>query len=93
MLAAAARDTLGAAVEVAAQLEGAAGAALLALAREAFVEGMHVVSTIAAAVAVLAAITAVLAPAPRRGRQPAAAAAAHAAHEPAQQQAGVPAGD
>jgi MFS transporter, DHA2 family, multidrug resistance protein len=88
--AAAARDTLGAAVEVAAQLEGAAGAALLAVAREAFVEGMHLVSTIAAAVAVLAAITAVLT---LRHVEAGAAAAAHAGHEPAQQQAGAPAGD
>lgn len=94
-LAAAARDTLGAAVEVAAQLEGAAGAALLAIARDAFVQGMHLVSTIAAAVAILAAIAAVLIlrHVPARGEPAGETAAAHTPQEPAGQQAGAPAGD
>ncbi|HEY8597733.1 MAG TPA: MFS transporter [Thermomicrobiales bacterium] len=56
---AAARDTLGAAVGVAEQLPGGTGAALLVAAREAFVQGMHLATAIAAVIAVAAAILAV----------------------------------
>ena len=56
-----ARDTLGSAAAVAAQLPGELGAAVLAAAREAFVAGMQLSSVIAAlgavAVAVLALVT------------------------------------
>jgi len=48
---AAARDTLGGAVAVSAELPYATGAALLAAAREAFVAGMHLTAVIAAVVA------------------------------------------
>jgi DHA2 family multidrug resistance protein-like MFS transporter len=48
----AARDTLGRAVDVAAQLPGGPGAVLLDAARGAFVDGMQITSAIAAAVAV-----------------------------------------
>jgi DHA2 family multidrug resistance protein-like MFS transporter len=50
--AAVARDTLGGAMGVAAQLPGEAGAALLEVAREAFVRGMQLTVTLSAAVAV-----------------------------------------
>jgi DHA2 family multidrug resistance protein-like MFS transporter len=53
--AAAARDTLGAATGVAQELPGAVGAALLEIARGAFVSGMQVTSWISVAVAVLVA--------------------------------------
>jgi MFS transporter, DHA2 family, multidrug resistance protein len=56
--AAVARDTLGGAVGVAAQLPGEAGAALLAVAREAFVGGMQLTVTLSAAVAVGVAVMA-----------------------------------
>jgi DHA2 family multidrug resistance protein-like MFS transporter len=59
--AAAARDTLGSAVEVAGQLPGQLGAALLDAARHAFVTGLQLTSAIAAvlgvALAVLALVT------------------------------------
>ena len=48
---AAARDTLGGAVAVSAELPYATGTALLAAARDAFVAGMHVTALIAAIVA------------------------------------------
>jgi DHA2 family multidrug resistance protein-like MFS transporter len=54
--AAAARDTLGAAAEVAAQIPGEAGAALLRVAQSAFVDGLRVASLISVAVAVVVAI-------------------------------------
>jgi DHA2 family multidrug resistance protein-like MFS transporter len=50
--AAAARDTLGSAVAVAGELPGALGTAVLDVARDAFVRGMQVSSSIAAVVAV-----------------------------------------
>jgi DHA2 family multidrug resistance protein-like MFS transporter len=53
--AAAARDTLGAATGVAQELPDAVGAALLEIARGAFVSGMQVTSWISVAVAVLVA--------------------------------------
>jgi MFS transporter, DHA2 family, multidrug resistance protein len=49
--AAAAQDTLGAAVAVAADLPSALGAAVLDVAREAFVTGMHLTAAIAAVIA------------------------------------------
>ena len=49
---AAARDTLGAAVSAAGQLPGDAGATLLAVARQSFVDGMHVAAAIGAVLAV-----------------------------------------
>jgi DHA2 family multidrug resistance protein-like MFS transporter len=52
----AARDTLGAAVSAAEQLPDALGAALLDVARAAFVEGLHLVAAISAAVAIAAAL-------------------------------------
>jgi DHA2 family multidrug resistance protein-like MFS transporter len=55
-----ARDTLGGAVSVAAQLPGETGLALLDLAREAFVQGLHLVAGISATVAIAAAIVAVV---------------------------------
>ena len=58
-IAATARDTLGAAVGVAGQLPDGTGAALLAVARDAFVQGMQLTSAIAAAVALTVAILAV----------------------------------
>jgi DHA2 family multidrug resistance protein-like MFS transporter len=48
----AARDTLGAAVSTAADLPAALGATLVAIAQNAFVEGMQVAATISAVVAV-----------------------------------------
>jgi MFS transporter, DHA2 family, multidrug resistance protein len=54
--AAAARDTLGGAVGVAAQLPGEAGAALLEAAREAFVLGMQLTVLLSTAVAVAVAV-------------------------------------
>jgi DHA2 family multidrug resistance protein-like MFS transporter len=51
-----ARDTLGGAVGVAAQLPGQIGTALLDVARTSFVQGMHTVAGIAAAIAIIAAI-------------------------------------
>jgi DHA2 family multidrug resistance protein-like MFS transporter len=56
----AARDTLGGAVSVAAQLPGELGAALLHAARGAFVQGLHLVAVISIAIALAAAIVAVL---------------------------------
>jgi DHA2 family multidrug resistance protein-like MFS transporter len=52
----AARDTLGAAVGVASQLPAEQSQALLAVAREAFVQGLHIAALIAAAVALFATI-------------------------------------
>ena len=52
----AARDTLGAAVEVAGTLPADTGGAVVDVAREAFVTGMHVTSTISAAIAVAIAV-------------------------------------
>ena len=54
--AAAARDTLGAAVEVAAQLPGDVGAALVRAAQGAFVEGMQVAAVISVALSILVAL-------------------------------------
>jgi len=54
--AAAARDTLGAAVAVATQLPDAIGGPVLQLAREAFVAGMQLTALIAAVVAVSLAV-------------------------------------
>jgi DHA2 family multidrug resistance protein-like MFS transporter len=59
--AAAARDTLGAAVVVAADLPGTAGSSLLEIARDAFVHGMQVTSGIAAVIAIGFAVVAVVA--------------------------------
>jgi MFS transporter, DHA2 family, multidrug resistance protein len=56
--AAVARDTLGGAVGVAAQLPGEAGAALVMVAREAFTQGMQLTVTLSAAVAVGVAVMA-----------------------------------
>jgi DHA2 family multidrug resistance protein-like MFS transporter len=56
----AARDTLGAAVGIANELSGGAGASLLEVARDAFVAGMHATSLIAAVVALGIAILAVV---------------------------------
>jgi DHA2 family multidrug resistance protein-like MFS transporter len=58
--AAAARDTLGGAVAVAGQLPGQLGAAVLGVARDAFVQGMQVAATISAVLAVAVAILAVV---------------------------------
>jgi DHA2 family multidrug resistance protein-like MFS transporter len=58
--AATARDTLGGAVAVARELPGELGAAVIAVARDAFVQGMQVVSTISAVLAVGVAILAVV---------------------------------
>ncbi|MGH2674507.1 MAG: MFS transporter, partial [Actinomycetota bacterium] len=54
----AARDTLGGAVEIAAQLPDQLGAPLLAAAREAFTHGLHLTAAISAAVAIAVAILA-----------------------------------
>ncbi len=59
-LAATARDTLGGAVAVAAQLPAQLGAAVVEVARTAFVDGMQAASLISAVVAVLAAVIAVV---------------------------------
>jgi DHA2 family multidrug resistance protein-like MFS transporter len=56
--AAVARDTLGGAVAVAGQLPDGVGGTVLHVARDAFVQGMHVTSAIAAVVAVVVAIAA-----------------------------------
>jgi MFS transporter, DHA2 family, multidrug resistance protein len=53
-----ARDTLGGAVAVAGQLPDGLGGTVLDVARDAFVQGMHVTSAIAAVVAVVIAIAA-----------------------------------
>jgi DHA2 family multidrug resistance protein-like MFS transporter len=59
--AAAARDTLGGAVDVAARLPGDLGAALLEAARTAFTQGLHAAAAVSVAVAVgLAIVVAVL---------------------------------
>jgi len=58
--AAIARDTLGGAVSVAAQLPNQLGAALVEVARDAFIQGMQVAATIGAVVAVAVAIFAVV---------------------------------
>jgi DHA2 family multidrug resistance protein-like MFS transporter len=55
-----ARDTLGGAVAVAGQLPGQLGAAVLDVARDAFVQGMQVAATISAIIAVTVAILAVV---------------------------------
>ena len=55
-----ARDTLGAAVGVAGQLPDQVGLALLGIAREAFVQGLHLAAAISAAIAIGAAIMAVI---------------------------------
>ncbi|MDQ3938555.1 MAG: MFS transporter [Chloroflexota bacterium] len=60
-LASAARDTLGGALAVAGQLPAELGAALLGVAREAFVAGMHLTAAIAAVVAIGLAVLAVVA--------------------------------
>jgi DHA2 family multidrug resistance protein-like MFS transporter len=54
----AARDTLGGAVAVAAQLPGQTGAALLDVAREAFVAGLQITSAAAAVIAIVISIVA-----------------------------------
>ncbi len=56
----AARDTLGGAVAVAQQLPGQLGAAVLDVARDAFVQGMQVATTISAVLAIGVAILAVV---------------------------------
>ena len=58
--AAIARDTLGGAVDVAGQLPGQLGAAVLEVAREAFVQGMQVAAGISAVMAIAVAIVAVV---------------------------------
>jgi DHA2 family multidrug resistance protein-like MFS transporter len=58
--AAAARDTLGGAVAVAQDLPGELGTAVIGVARDAFVQGMQVASTISAVLAVGVAILAVV---------------------------------
>ncbi|MEA2575532.1 MAG: transporter, family, multidrug resistance protein [Chloroflexia bacterium] len=55
-----ARDTLGGAVAVAQQLPGQMGTALLDVARQAFVQGLHIAAGISGIVAVVAAIVAVM---------------------------------
>lgn len=55
-----ARDTLGAAVSVAGQLPARLGVALLDGARDAFVQGLHVVAGVSAVIALSAAVVAVL---------------------------------
>ena len=57
--AAIARDTLGGAVAVAGQLPGQVGAAVLDVARDAFVQGMQVAATISAIIAIAVAVLAV----------------------------------
>jgi DHA2 family multidrug resistance protein-like MFS transporter len=47
-LAEAARDTLGGAIQVAEQLPGSLGPALIDAAREAFIQGLHVAAAISA---------------------------------------------
>jgi DHA2 family multidrug resistance protein-like MFS transporter len=54
----AARDTLGGAVAVAGQLPEGLGGAVLDVARDAFVQGMHVTSAVAAVVAIIIAVAA-----------------------------------
>ena len=54
-----ARDTLGGAVAVAGQLPGQLGAAVLDVARDAFVQGMQAAATISAVLAMLVAVLAV----------------------------------
>ncbi len=56
----AARDTLGAAVGVAAQLPSSTGLALLDIARDSFVQGLHLAAAIGAVVAIAAALMAVV---------------------------------
>jgi MFS transporter, DHA2 family, multidrug resistance protein len=56
----AARDTLGGAVAVAGELPGQLGSAVLVAARDAFVQGMQIVTTISALIAVGVAILAVV---------------------------------
>jgi DHA2 family multidrug resistance protein-like MFS transporter len=67
-----ARDTLGGAIAVAAELPPALGAALFEAARLAFVQGIHVVAAVAAVVALVAAIGAVvlLRSVPKRSEAP-----------------------
>nr|WP_084478235.1 MFS transporter [Nocardia jejuensis] len=55
-----ARDTLGAAIEVADNLQGTLGQSLAAAAKHAFLTGMHLTSAIAAGAALLLALLAVL---------------------------------
>lgn len=58
--ASAARDTLGAAIEVAAQLPEATGAALVRVAQDAFVGGMQVTALIAVGLSVIVAVVALI---------------------------------
>ena len=67
---AAARDTLGAAVEVAAQLPGGAGPALLDAAQSAFVAGMQLTAVIAAVIAFGLSVLAAVALRPRPAPEP-----------------------
>jgi MFS transporter, DHA2 family, multidrug resistance protein len=67
---AAARDTLGAAVEVAAQLPGRAGPALLDAAQSAFVAGMQLTAVIAAGIAFGLSVLAAVALRPRPAPEP-----------------------
>jgi MFS transporter, DHA2 family, multidrug resistance protein len=90
--AAIARDTLGGAVGVAARLPGAAGAALLAAAQEAFIQGMQLTVTLSAVVAVGVAVmaTALLRSVPvpaqaEAGEQPPAPPEPEAAAQPEEQ--------
>lgn len=57
----AALDTLGGAVTAAGQIQGPVGLALLENAREAFIQGMHLVTTISAVVAIVAALAVIIA--------------------------------
>ena len=66
----AARDTLGSAAEVAGQLPGELGAAVLAAAREAFVAGMQLSSAIAAGIGVALAVLALIALRHQQPRRP-----------------------
>jgi DHA2 family multidrug resistance protein-like MFS transporter len=76
---AAARDTLGAAVEVAARLPGRAGPALLDTAQSAFVAGMQLTAVIAAVIAFGLSVLAAVALRPRPAPAPPAVERAHTA--------------
>jgi len=81
----AALDTLGGAVVVAEQLPGPLGLALLDIAREAFVQGLHLAAAISAVVAIGAALMAVI----LLRREPASTpASTHASTVPEEQQDG-----
>jgi MFS transporter, DHA2 family, multidrug resistance protein len=86
--AATARDTLGAAVDVAGQFPGSIGSGLLDSAQNAFVSGMHTVAAVAAVIAV-----AVAALAWRALREPEAPAAEAAGHRPDESFAAAPDGE